>query len=80
MQTLTAKTAKKHFDELLLDAQISPIVINENSNDGVIIMSIKDYESLEVMKQEYLQNCFIAAEKDLDKNKLVDGAMFLSSL
>ncbi|EKO3636452.1 type II toxin-antitoxin system Phd/YefM family antitoxin, partial [Vibrio metschnikovii] len=61
MHTLTANDAKRNFGELLLNAQRQPIKISKNSKDAVVVMSIHDYEELEMMKTEYLKHCFNAA-------------------
>lgn len=80
MQTLTANDAKRHFGELLLNAQREPIKISKNSKDAVVVMSIKDYEALEQMKEEYLRHCFQQAERDKLAGETVDGDNFLQSL
>lgn len=80
MYTLTANDAKRNFGELLLNAQREPIKISKNSKDTVVVMSIKDYEELEVMKAEYLKYCFESAKEDLAKGNVVDGQRFLGAL
>ncbi|WP_019675659.1 type II toxin-antitoxin system Phd/YefM family antitoxin [Arsukibacterium perlucidum] len=80
MQTLTANDAKRNFGELLLNAQRAPIKISKNSKDAVVVMSIHDYEALEVMKAEYLKHCFTTAKEDLAQGNTVDGETFLNSL
>jgi prevent-host-death family protein len=80
MQTLTANDAKRNFGELLLNAQREPIKISKNSKDAVVVMSIHDYEALEVMKAEYLKHCFKTAKEDLAQGNVVDGETFLSAL
>lgn len=80
MQTLTANDAKRNFGELLLNAQRQPIKISKNSKDAVVVMSIHDYEELEVMKAEYLKHCFNSAKEDLTQGKVVDGENFLNAL
>lgn len=80
MQTLTANDAKRNFGELLMNAQRAPIKISKNSKDAVVVMSIHDYEALEVMKAEYLKHCFNIAKEDLAQGKVVDGETFLNSL
>lgn len=80
MQTLTANDAKRNFGELLLNAQRQPIKISKNSKDAVVVMSIHDYEELEVMKAEYLKYCFNSAKEDLAQGKVVDGENFLNAL
>lgn len=80
MQTLTANDAKRHFGELLLNAQREPVKISKNSKDAVVVMSVKDFEELEAMKADYLKHCFDSAKGDLNKGNLVDGDSFLNSL
>lgn len=80
MLTLTANDAKRNFGELLLNAQREPIKISKNSKDAVVVMSIHDYEALEVMKAEYLKHCFKTAQEDLTQGKIVDGEAFLRAL
>ncbi|GLR65157.1 type II toxin-antitoxin system Phd/YefM family antitoxin [Marinospirillum insulare] len=80
MQTLTANDAKRNFGELLLNAQRQPIKISKNSKDAVVVMSIHDYEELEVMKAEYLKHCFNSAKEDLAQGKVVAGESFLNAL
>ncbi|MBD5771292.1 type II toxin-antitoxin system Phd/YefM family antitoxin [Marinomonas colpomeniae] len=80
MNTLTANDAKRNFGELLMNAQREPVKISKNNKDAVVVMSIKDYEELEVMKTEYLKHCFDSAKKDLAKDDVVDGQSFLNSL
>ena len=80
MHTLTANDAKRHFGELLLNAQREPIKISKNAKDAVVVMSVKDYEALEAMKAEYLKHCFKAAQNDLSQGDIVDGDSFLKDL
>ncbi|TQP20489.1 type II toxin-antitoxin system Phd/YefM family antitoxin [Vibrio cholerae] len=80
MYTLTANDAKRNFGELLLNAQRQPIKISKNSKDAVVVMSIHDYEELEMMKTEYLKHCFNVAKDDLAKSNVVDGKDFLNEL
>ncbi len=80
MQTLTANDAKRHFGELLLNAQREPVKISKNSKDAVVVMSVKDFEELEAMKADYLKYCFDSAKNDLNKGNVVDGNNFLNSL
>ncbi|WP_027848406.1 type II toxin-antitoxin system Phd/YefM family antitoxin [Marinospirillum minutulum] len=80
MHTLTANDAKRNFGELLLSAQRAPVKISKNNKDTAVVMSIKDFEELEVMKADYIKHCFESAKEDLAQGKLVDGETFLKSL
>lgn len=80
MQTLTANDAKRNFGELLLNAQREPIKISKNNKDAVVVMSMHDYQALEVMKADYLKHCFNSAQEDLANGNVVDGEDFLNTL
>ncbi|OEC83666.1 prevent-host-death protein [Photobacterium damselae subsp. damselae] len=80
MRTLSANDAKRHFGELLLNAQRGPVKISKNRKDAVVVMSIQDFEELEAMKVEYLKHCFKSAKEDLNNRTAVDGESFLNSL
>ncbi|HIF9073575.1 type II toxin-antitoxin system Phd/YefM family antitoxin [Photobacterium damselae] len=80
MRTLSANDAKRHFGELLLNAQHGPVKISKNRKDAVVVMSIQDFEELETMKVEYLKHCFKSAKEDLNNGTAVDGESFLNSL
>ncbi|HIF9095800.1 TPA: type II toxin-antitoxin system Phd/YefM family antitoxin [Photobacterium damselae] len=80
MRTLSANDAKRHFGELLLNAQRGPVKISKNRKDAVVVMSIQDFEELEAMKVEYLKHCFKLAKEDLNNGTAVDGESFLNSL
>ncbi len=80
MRTLTANDAKRNFGELLLSAQREPVKISKNSEDAVVVMSIKDFEELEAMKADYIKYCFESAKEDLSQNDVVNGEHFLNAL
>lgn len=80
MTLLTVHEAKRHFGELLLSAQRAPVRISENGRDAVVVISAKDYQSLENMKRDYLAHCFAKAEEDLANDNTVDGKTFLEAL
>lgn len=80
MNTLTANDAKRNFGELLLNAQREPVIISKNNKNAVVVMSMRDYQELEAMKEEYLKHCFNAAKRDVEHGTAVDGAAFLNAL
>ncbi len=80
MQTLTANDAKRNFGELLLSAQRQPVKISKNNKDAVVVLSIHDYEELEMMKKEYLKYCFNSGKQDLLTANVVEGFDFMNKL
>lgn len=80
MRTLTANDAKRHFGELLLNAQREPVKISKNNKGVAVVVSLHDYEVLEAMKADYLKHCFERAKDDLASGNATDGDSFLKAL
>lgn len=51
--------------------------MTKNSNDATIVMPIKD---IEIIKADYLKDCFYSAQKNLDNDMIIDGEKFLKNL
>ncbi|WP_338726585.1 type II toxin-antitoxin system Phd/YefM family antitoxin [Shewanella baltica] len=56
MDMLTANEAKTHFGEVLLKAQQAPIQINKNGKPVAVVISVDEYNSIEVLKLRLLQS------------------------
>ena len=55
MRTMSAKDAKNHFGELLLEAQKAPVTIEKNGRPVAVLLSIEEHEAAEKMKLERLR-------------------------
>ena len=62
MRTMSAKDAKNHFGELLLEAQKAPVTIEKNGRPVAVLLSIEEYEAAEKMKLERLRSMIAEAD------------------
>ena len=51
--TFSAKEAKNNFGKLLDEARKSPVTINKNGRNVVVVLSSEDYEALEHKADAY---------------------------
>ena len=80
METLTANEAKKHFGDMLLKAQRSPIQINKNGKPVAVVVSINDYDRIEALKQRLLKVRILRAKEDLNAGRTIEGEAFFDEL
>lgn len=80
MDALSANEAKTHFGEVLLKAQRSPIQINKNGKPVAVVISVDEYESIEILKLHMLQSRVAQAKADIVAGNLVDGESFFNTL
>jgi len=80
MQALTDNEAKTQFGDMLIKAQKEPIQINKNGKPVAVVLSMEDYESIEEMKQNLLQQRFENAKREIDENQLKSGKAVFNSL
>jgi prevent-host-death family protein len=55
MRTMSAKDAKNHFGELLLEAQKAPVTIEKNGKPVAVVYSFEDHHHIERAKLEWLK-------------------------
>jgi prevent-host-death family protein len=55
MRTMSAKDAKNHFGELLMEAQKSPVTIEKNGKPVAVVYSFEDHHHIEQAKLEWLK-------------------------
>lgn len=80
MDMLTANEAKTHFGEVLLKAQQAPIQINKNGKPVAVVISVDEYNSIEVLKLRLLQSRAAHIKTDIATGKLVEGESFFNAL
>jgi prevent-host-death family protein len=80
MNSLTANEAKSQFGDLLLKAQRAPVQINKNGKPVAVMMSMDDYESIEVLKLRLLQSRAVKTKVDIEMGNTVDGDSFFRAL
>jgi len=80
MDKLSANEAKTHFGDMLLKAQRAPVQINKNGKPVAVVISVEEYESIEVLKLRLLQSRAKQAMADIEAGNLVDGESFFEEL
>jgi prevent-host-death family protein len=80
MDTLSANDAKTNFGEMLLKAQRAPVQINKNGKPVAVVLSVEEYEGIEVLKLRLLQSRAMQARADIEAGSLVDGELFFNEL
>ena len=61
MRTMSAKDAKNHFGELLMEAQKAPVTIEKNGKPVAVLYSMEWHEAAEEAKLEWLKRAVAEA-------------------
>lgn len=61
MRTMSAKEAKNHFGELLMEAQKSPVTIEKNGKPVAVLYSMEWHEAAEEAKLDWLKRAVAEA-------------------
>ena len=69
MRTMSAKDAKNHFGELLMEAQKSPVTIEKNGKPIAVVYSYDDHHHIEQAKLEWLRAAIAEGIADLDAGR-----------
>ena len=69
MRTMSAKDAKNHFGELLMEAQKSPVTIEKNGKPIAVVYSYDDHRHIEQAKLEWLKAAIAEGFADLDAGR-----------
>jgi prevent-host-death family protein len=62
MRTMSAKDAKNHFGELLMEAQKAPVTIEKNGKPVAVVYSMEWHEAAEETKLEWLKRAVAEAK------------------
>ncbi len=62
MRTMSAKDAKNHFGELLLEAQKAPVTIEKNGRPVAVELSFEEHESVQQLKLDRLRAMIAEAD------------------
>lgn len=62
MRTMSAKEAKNHFGELLMEAQKAPVTIEKNGKPVAVVYSMEWHEAAEKAKLDWLRRVVAAAK------------------
>ena len=77
---LNASDAKREFGELLLKSQYAPVGINKNGKPVAVVVSIKEYEQLELLKEYKLKMLLKEGLNDLQSGKVNEGKEVLERM
>ncbi|PHM50638.1 type II toxin-antitoxin system Phd/YefM family antitoxin [Xenorhabdus miraniensis] len=80
MDALSANEAKTQFGDMLLKAQRAPIQINKNGKPVAVVISMDEYEGIEVLRLKLLQSRAAQASIDIEAGNIVDGEAFFNEL
>lgn len=80
MQALTANDAKTQFGDMLMKVQRAPVQINKNGKPVAVVISVAEYENMEVLKLRLLQSKATKAKDDIRQGLTDDGESFFGQL
>ena len=80
MEILNASDAKREFGELLLKSQQEPIGINKNGKPVAVVISTKEFEQFELLKEYRLKMLLQEGIDDFKSGKTSDGKDVLERL
>lgn len=72
MRTMSAKDAKNHFGELLLEAQKAPVAIEKNGKPVAVVYSFEDHHHIEQAKLEWLKAAIAEADEAIARGEEVE--------
>lgn len=75
METITANEAKTHFGETILKTQRNPVTITRNGKPVAVMISFKEYQDIEELKQLYLQQQIKLGLLDIENAQTMDGTL-----
>ena len=72
MRTMSAKDAKNHFGELLLEAQKAPVTIEKNGRPVAVVLSFEEHHHIEQAKLEWLKAAIAEADEAVVRGEEVE--------
>ena len=80
MLALSANDAKTQFGDMLMKVQRAPIQINKNGKPVAVVISVDEYQSMEILKLRLLQTRALGVVQDMNNGDTVDGEQFFTEL
>jgi Phd_YefM. len=65
---------------MLLKAQREPVQISRNGKPVAVVISAEEFEAIEAMKQQFVQDKIARAREDIANGRLTDGDTFFNQL
>ena len=79
MRTMSAKDAKNHFGELLLEAQKAPVTIEKNGRPVAVLLSFEEHEEIEKLRLDHLRAMVAEADEAVAQGDVHEWTDELSS-
>lgn len=79
MRTMSAKDAKNHFGELLMEAQKAPVTIEKNGRPVAVLLSFEEHEAVEKLKLDRLRAMIAEADEAVARGDLHEWTDELSA-
>lgn len=79
MRTMSAKDAKNHFGELLMEAQKAPVTIEKNGRPVAVLLSFEEHEEIERLKLERLRSMIAEADEAVARGDVYEWTDELSA-
>lgn len=73
MYTIEADEVETCFDEALLKAQISPVLVTLGGKPSAVIVSVEDFQATEEMKHQFLKKQIELGQEDIKAGRITDG-------
>ena len=80
MKAVSANEAKTQFGDMLLNVQRAPVQINKNGKPVAVMVSMDDYEMMEILKIQMLKERVQRAKTDIEAGSTTDGDSFFDEL
>ena len=72
MRRMSAKEAKNHFGELLMEAQKAPVTIEKNGKPVAVVYSMEWHEAAEEAKLDWLKRAVAEGIADLEAGRYIE--------
>ncbi|MGV6988973.1 type II toxin-antitoxin system Phd/YefM family antitoxin [Testudinibacter sp. P80/BLE/0925] len=80
MESINANQAQTHFNHMLLKVQNDTLQINQGGKAVAVMMSMAEYENIEWLKLQLLQQRAQQAQHDICHQRLISGDDFFNAL
>lgn len=80
LHEVNASDAKRLFGEMLINVQTAPIGVQKNGKLTAVMMSAREYENYENLKEQALKSALAQGIASYQAGKTRDGASVINSL
>ena len=73
MESINSTEAARSFGEVVIRVQQEPICIKKSGKPAAVMMSMKEYESIQALRQQMLHQRLDQALADVNNGRVRDG-------